>query len=196
MDNNDKISDDSLSVLTDLTYLDMSHNYVITDNSLRVLTNLAHLGLSHNYKITDTGLSGLIALTSLDISLIQSQQITGAGLLPLSNLKVLSMVQSPAEDRDLLPLTALEKLTVSGNLTGKCLKSLPQLVSLTLFPSHHVQPKYLAKLTNLTSLVLDGCGPVAYWILEGLSSLKSLSTTVENHYDTLSNLTHLQVLFS
>jgi hypothetical protein len=80
-----------LSVLTNLTTLNLSNNWTVTDEGLLGLTNLKTLMLRIQSRITDASLSQMTQLTALDLA--GNTQITNASVSLLTDLQSLSLQQ-------------------------------------------------------------------------------------------------------
>jgi hypothetical protein len=76
------ITDASISLLTDLTFLDIGKQYSlcdqVTDASLRLLTKLTGLHIDHACTFTNEALKGLTNLTELTVS--SNRMITDEGV--------------------------------------------------------------------------------------------------------------------
>jgi len=112
------------SILTTLTYLHLEKNSKMTDEDLSVLTNLntLYLGMRPE-KITDHGVSGLTNLTDLSLSSFYPARITSKALLSLTNLQHLHLGVSHLgvddlgyPDLEVDPISAASLLTSLPNL--------------------------------------------------------------------------------
>ncbi len=107
------ITNTVLQQMTKLTYLNLAFNTRITDISVSLLTNLRQLVLTHSV-ITDTTLLNLPHLRHLD--LWNNEVITDASVSQLTNLKSINLNYNyQITDAALCRLTNLTKLDMSGN---------------------------------------------------------------------------------
>ena len=86
---NISIADNSVKLLTNLTYLNLEGDRVITYNSLKELPNLTSLNLSGNDIIMDNDIKQLTNLTSLVLE--SNEIITDNGIKGLTNLTFLNL---------------------------------------------------------------------------------------------------------
>lgn len=86
-----KITDEALSCLPNLTFLDLSDDPLITDQGIQNLTTLMTLKMGSNHNITDTGIQNLTNLTDLDLG--SNSNITYNTLKTLTKLKDLILTK-------------------------------------------------------------------------------------------------------
>ena len=119
---NNKITDNSLKTLTNLTKLNLVRNNIITDNGLKTLTNLTELNLSNNNTITNNGLKTLTNLTELDLT--RNNMITNNGLNTLTNITSLYLWNN-------------------NIITNNGLKTLTNLTELKLWDNNTITDEYI-----------------------------------------------------
>lgn len=158
---NRKISDDQLTLFTNLTYLKLPHySYAsaesrVTDQSITTLTKLQTLDLRGNNTITDKGLSLLTNITNLDIS--NNAMITDKALSLLIKIGSLNLHHnSKITDNSLSILTNITNLDISNNaiITDKALSPLTKLISLKSKGYDNMTNKGLPPLIKLIPLQL------------------------------------------
>ena len=81
---NDKITDEGIKSLTNLTSIYLRYNDKITDEGIKSLTNLTSIDLCHNDKITNEGIKLLTNLTFIDLR--YNDKITNEGIKSLTKL--------------------------------------------------------------------------------------------------------------
>lgn len=175
--NNAKITGDSAHLLTNLTRLNLRNNQMIGSGTLVHLTRLRTLELKADWKILPSALTALTCLTYLDLS--YNIRITDDALLPLTNLRTLLLAgNKKITDKALSQLTYLEELSLASNstITSAGVSTLENLTSLDLSECPNVKDDGLMWLTNLTSLKLKGNKVVSNGvILRWLKKLDRLS---------------------
>ena len=150
-----------LSVLTNLTHLELTGTLIFDISPLSDLTNLTMLNLEINGISDLTPLEGLINLTSLDIGV--NPIVDLAPLSSLTNLKTLTLCGFLSNTtfglQPLEALTSLENLMIrSRQLTCSDITSiggLENLVSLDLSYNQIRDLTPLRSLTNLEALSVD-----------------------------------------
>ena len=83
---NRKSTNDIITGLTNLKYLQLEDNQIITDDGISNLKNLTLLSLGNSSIITDEGISKLENLKSLNLSYMCGNLITDNGISNLVNL--------------------------------------------------------------------------------------------------------------
>lgn len=174
LEDNRGISDDGLSVMTNLTSLRLTDNVLISDRSVSVLTALTSLKLDGTRNIlSDESLSCLLELRTL----VPSEHITDAGLEPLANLT---------------------NLRANAALSGSVLagKQLSKLRLHKRYRNLRIANGDIARQTSLTVLTLCADSTIGDDGVAGLTSLKALDcnrliTDVGLH--SLTNLTRLSL---
>lgn len=213
------VSDAGLSPLqARLMVLDLSHNRAITDQALSLLTNLTELNLSNNPRISDCGLSPLTALQTLHLS--ANGRITDYALSALTGLTDLKLSGSPVTDRGLGALTGLRCLRLYNRvpgISGASLRRLTRLEFLSvahmdtlsdddmahlaaetmqmldLGPNTRITDRSVRRLTGLTSLALRANDVITDAALQPLTDLTHLNL-VRNKRITVEGITHLRKL--
>lgn len=148
---------DSFANLTDLQYLDLSHNDIIDITSLANLINLTDLRLDDNQISDITPLMNLTNLTYLDLGDNQISNITP--LTNLTNLTYLNLVDNQISDiRPLANLINLTSLFLTTNQISDVtsLSNLTKLKTLGLGGNQVTDTTPLTNLTNMTVLGLWG----------------------------------------
>ncbi|MDE5587101.1 MAG: leucine-rich repeat domain-containing protein, partial [Bacilli bacterium] len=152
-----------ISSLTNLTELDLSHNYLRYTNGLVTLTKLTNLNLYDNAIRDLTGLSPLVNLTKLNLGENnENNTSTINGLNSLNNLTILKYLDfSENQIAEIINyitnLVNLETLSLQGNRITDIskLSNLTKLKVLNLY-SNSIQtiPSGLFQLVNLEELIL------------------------------------------
>lgn len=127
------ITDDSLSLLTNLRSLSITSSCGATKLSLTKLTNLTELSFCHS-NISDIAISPLTKLQSLYLS--RCEHLQGRGLHTLVNLTYLDISQNP-------------------QLTDDCLQNLQRVETLEILGNPKFSPSGLAHLPVLKRLALS-----------------------------------------
>jgi hypothetical protein len=83
-----RVTDASLSCLTNLRRLVLCNNYTVTDAALHTLTGLTHLDLTKNRRITDAAVSRLTNMRELVLR--DNGRIIDDALVPLRQLRALA----------------------------------------------------------------------------------------------------------
>jgi Leucine-rich repeat (LRR) protein len=181
-----QMTDPYLSRFSGLLSLDLGYRCAkVSDRSVSLLTNLQHVGLAYNNKITAVGsLQHLRALTSLSLmgetlidddaivlladrlsrlKLSKNSAITSQGLSKLTRLTSLNLCSTglhhDIDDSGLTGLTGLTRLNLYGNhiITDRGISSLTGLTNLHLQHTDWVTGHALRRLPALTKLTLSGC---------------------------------------
>lgn len=142
------MTDEGISGLTNLVFLNLSNNYenTITDVGISNLTNLKILDCSKN--ITDIGISNLTKLQSLKCS----ENITDNGISNLTNLKSLDC-NKKISDNGIMNLTNLTSLACNENITDVGINSLTDLRYIHLRGNRKISRPCLLRLTKLQRVV-------------------------------------------
>lgn len=149
-----RLGNNELAPLTNLTVLALRENDQVTDETLVRLTNLTALNLRDNSNITDAGLSTLTRLTSLELT--DQAWITDAALSIMTQLRSLA-------------------LGANDNITDASLSRLASLTFLAIVENEHISDSGLACLTNLTFLKAGWAERVGDRGLSRLTALTNLS---------------------
>lgn len=172
----DKITSDSLRMLTNLTDLDLHGNSSITDDGLIPLSSsLLFLSLSWTKSVTNKSLSLLTRLCSLDLS--GNARITGASISLLTGLTELILLQNKVvSDLAIEGLTNLVSLNLMRNcaITGKSMSALTKLRELNLASNKTFIPMFLSTMTQLKILSLARNFRVNYEHVSSLNRLERL----------------------
>ena len=126
---NNKITDDVIILLTQLTELDLSYDKLITSKSLKELNGLRRLILDDNKRIVDNDIRELTQLTHLNLK--WNNLITDNGIKKLINLT---------------------HLICNNKITDDGITELTNLTHLNIFCNNKLTINCVAKLTNLTHL--------------------------------------------
>jgi internalin A len=186
------ISDASfLKKLTELRWLDLSHNNIKDLSFLEKMTNLKILDIGSN-KISDASqIKNLIDLEILDLG--ENQIIDGYFLQNLVNLKSLDISGNKLRNYNVLTnLSSLEKLVLRNNgvRNWAFLEKLPCLKLLSLAGSQLRKWDFLSPLTNLETLHLRSCNIENIAFLENLTNLRALHLS----YNRIHNLAPMNKL--
>ena len=112
-----KISNESLSILTNLNHLKLNDPSNFSNNTLQNLTKLTSLHISHNQSISNQGVSFMTLLQTL--SLKGDTKITDEGLLKMTNLTRLELQgKSLVSNNCVSQLTNLVELNLLSNPGG------------------------------------------------------------------------------
>jgi hypothetical protein len=213
-----QITDDSISKLTTLKFLELKNTIRITDRSLSVLTNMRVLRLLSvdQAEITDASLNLMIELSSLALLFTR---VTGSCLVYLSKLQhysgflqgeQASTLSTTLKDLHLLDmfdhrlshLVNLKRL--SGQISNETANSLEYLTSLTdlnLILNRRVTDETLSKLTNLKILNLGPNKNITDNSIRMLTNLKVLDLEQNKRITNgslkyLTNLTRLKLKYN
>jgi len=126
----------SISTLTNITQLDMSHNYLRYTNGIEKLKKLENLNLYDNAICDLTGLNTLTNLTSLNLG-ENNENGTDNGIIGLESLK---------------NLTKLEEFDFSENKTPNIMNNISELINLKKLSLQRNKIKSIEGLGNLTNL--------------------------------------------
>jgi hypothetical protein len=145
---NNRIMNDDIIKLTNLTKLELSNNSIITDDGMRNMYNLTYL----DSKFSITNISHLTNLETLYIytGLVDS--------LPyLTKLKILSIDSELIIDKHLENLINLEELEIENyvegsKITNESISNFTKLKKLKLWNCFDITNNGLTKLTNITEL--------------------------------------------
>jgi hypothetical protein len=155
----DSISDMSIRCLTNITYLNIYFfSDHVTDRSIQKLTNLTHLNIGYCNKITDNSIKHLTNITRLSLEF--TDNITYESIKYLTNLTSIELFCHDMEDDELEKLTNLKSLFLDGqacHISGKSIRKLTKLESLTIRQNFDVMTEDIYELTNLTKLGLFIC---------------------------------------
>ncbi len=147
---------ESLRIMKDLVYLDVSYNNLSSLNGIGGMNNLKTLKAVSNQIVNAEEASGLKNLTRLEISNNQLTNLTGINrlekvkCLDVSNNNLTSM-------KGIGKLKKLEKLNLSGNCLSKVngIKKLNNLKELYLNDNKLTKVGEIGQVKNLTVLFLD-----------------------------------------
>lgn len=210
----------SLSLLQNLTALDLSGSSISSTEDLGVLKNLKKLSISNCNYLKNLDLNGLTNLEELNISngnlasleglnaltklkkfkLLGWGNLTGINLNGLTSLTELNLSNCRALTNfgGLDSLTNLTKLDLSGTAFANVgsLKSLTTLTELNLSRTRLTNLDGLSALINLTKLDLSGTPLRSVEGLNGLTKLIEInfSSCYEMTKASLNALTNLEVL--
>lgn len=154
----DRMNDNSLVQLSNLTFLNLIVNSTINDRALKCLTNLRKLDLSENEVITYDGIKDLPHLTKL--ILMDNRNIRNKQLKLLTNLRSLNISWREETCRivnsGIMNLTNLSTLKFNRNTSISLLGLIP-LCNLRKIEMSETAITFqdIRHLTNLTSIV---CG--------------------------------------
>lgn len=158
------ITDDSLSLLTNITKLNLESNSKIFDMSVLKLTNITNLNLQRNNNIIGVSFYFLSNLTALNLN--ENNTISRLFYF-LTNLKSLSLRKNNTiTDEDLSLLTNITSLDLIGNntITDRSVSRLTNITDLHLWENHTITNASISRLTNITRLsfgeesrITDGC---------------------------------------
>jgi internalin A len=187
MRENRVIAQDALDELTSLTLLSLDTEHVLDNRSVLRLTQLTALSL-HVTSVTDECLQALTNLTQLEL---HTSKITDAGMRNLANLSALTLSGNTKITDEGMAYLVREKLTSlrllkHGNdsrITDACLGQFTNLVVLDLSMNDHFSDAGISALTNLTSLTLNNqsAGRVTS---AGIQFLTKLTTLKLNNLKT------------
>ncbi len=205
------VTNESISVLTNLQELVLYDNKNVTDDSVKLLTNLTTLDISGNFILTDDSVSQLTKLEQLSLVWYKhrhaqtSPQITDTGLIQLKNLTYLDLTRNKIIThislRELTNLIGL-RLFLNNGITDESLSCLVNLQDLDLgfFSDEEsnsmITDKSIGQLTNLRTLGMSGNPPITD---ESVSALTNLTALTLNAVDgvtdrSLRKLTNLRKL--
>lgn len=199
-DRNNRITDDTLSKLTNLTSFAYCGSQ-ITDRSISCLTNLKTLALDNNKNITDEGIQKLTNLTALGLD--KEESIDGRGFESLTKLESfhLSYHEGWDESFDLTIgkdtfryLTNITSLDMYANDVIKIgtLAKLPRLKSLSIGYDFMINDDNISQLSNLTSLRVSDCSlNHSGKVIETMTNLVSLEVDFFKHVE---KMPHMKVL--
>lgn len=124
------VSNDGISGLVNLTYLDNSNDRFLTDSALQNLTKLQSLILSQSQcGVGDYGISNLVNLTALFLN----ESVTDAGIVNLTNLTWLDIERaSGVTDNGICHLSELTSLIANRNITENGISKLSKLEFLSI----------------------------------------------------------------
>ncbi|AYV83439.1 MAG: hypothetical protein Hyperionvirus7_10 [Hyperionvirus sp.] len=201
LDRQPGITDAGLGKLINLNHLRLDlDNDRITDDSIRKLSNLTYLLIIGNNHISDSSIENLKSLKK--ITLYLTINITGASLLKLPDLEELNLYQGVnITDDSLIFLTNLKALSlyIGVNISDRSLIYLTNLTHLCICESREITDISLSKLINLETFMLSGynkCTADSFKCLTGLKSLHLNYTvsTSDNDLRSLTHLTHLDIM--
>ena len=152
---NNRITNYTLSKLTNLVSLHLHNNTLITDNSLGLLTNLTKLNIHENYKITDISISNLKKLTYLHCGTF-NVNLTDNSIKHLTKLTVLYTSNINICDSTIMQLTSLTELYCNYNprLTNDCFNYITNLTHLSV-GKNLFNIEGISRLHNLTYLNIN-----------------------------------------
>jgi hypothetical protein len=188
------ISDQGISHLTNLTYLNFGHgmwnntNGVITDNSIKELCSLRYLNLGYTDRICDSSISMLTALCTLLVGnnngITNLEHLTSLVDLTLTSYTSHLWWQNPQNlqaPKIFLP-TTLTSLTNCKHLSDDDIKQLTRLTTLNLGSADNtISDDAIISLTSLTYLDLGCNNTITDRGVEGLTNLTNLIIGSNRH---------------
>lgn len=179
----------NISHLTKLKTLKI-HKSVITNEDISLLTNLTCLNISSNQILTNLNLNFCYQLTSLDISYTN---IASDGITALTNLISLCIYDSQniKDFGTLTNLQTLEIYDVSG-VTNDGITNLTNLTSLLI--SNNTQITNLNIFTSLTNLQISEASSITNNNITNLTNLTYLNLNENSQITNINSLIHLNTL--
>ena len=149
----DNITDEGMKPLIKLRCLELTDNSKMTGVFLQDFKDLTSLDLHGDEYITDENIKNLVSLTSLNLE--NNQKITSEGVMLLTNLRELKLVDSSITNDGISPLRKLTylKIEYSDIITDKAISLLTNLTTLELKDSPEISWLGIRHLTNLTDWV-------------------------------------------
>lgn len=188
-------SDNFLSKFVNLTELKLD-SATITNQSISLLTNLKKLSITYLASISDESLSCLTGLTELHVISL------GAKCSSISTLTNLTMLSAGpcVSDEILLPLTNLTSLDLqSSPVSDNAITKLLLLKDLSVTMTQTVTDSSISLLTYLTKLSVSETPAItdsSIGLLTNLIELKSNEEFTNHGLSTLTNLTSLDICLS
>jgi hypothetical protein len=187
---NTKITNNAVAKLP-LKVLALNDDKMITDDGLKYM-NLEMLYLDGNKNITDKGIKHMSKLSTL--SLRNNIKITNEGIKRMKNMSVLVLEYNNKITDEALQFMNLRYLFIgNSSITGKVLKYMTKLDSLSIMENANVYDNDIKHLVNMRSLIISG---VTNRITnEGIKHMKNLTLLYcrYNKYITDKGIKHMNL---
>ncbi|AYV83343.1 MAG: hypothetical protein Hyperionvirus6_24 [Hyperionvirus sp.] len=177
------VNDSQIITLTRLVELGASHYLIDSENCFKHLTNLTKL----QFDADEFSGNAIIQLRKIkSLTMFDNSSVTDAHMKELTTLTELTMYDCEISDVGLVYLTNLKRLDLEGywpnKITGKGLKILTHMSSLTFRHYHKVREIDLIGMTNLRELKIIGSLFKNNDFLSYMTFLEKLSVGDERRY--------------